>query len=167
MMGLLVFQTSCGILGPERTRLEPGELCSDNPTTAIATFEDSNLLVAVRSSLGLGSIEDLTCNLLPGLTTLSARTAGIVSLVGIQNLTNLTSIELDNNEITNIGPLSGLTALADLTLDGNLDLINLQPLLNNTGLGAGDSVSLTNTGVLCVDVAALQAKGVTVSSNCP
>ena len=147
--------------------LQPSELCSDNPSTAIATFEDGNLMAAVRSNLGLGSLDDLTCSLLRGLTILSASTAGIVSLVGIQNLTGLTFLQLDNNSITDISALSGLTSLTGLFLDDNTDLSNIQPLLDNTGLEAGDNVGLTNTGVSCTDVAALQAKGVTVSSDCP
>ena len=147
--------------------LLPNELCSDNGTSAIATFEDDNLLAVVRSTLGLGSIDDLTCNLLPGLATLGASTAGIESLVGIQNLTNLTSLQLNNNDITALSSLSGLTALANLTLDDNPDLGNIQPLLNNSGLATGDNVSLTNTSVRCVDVVALEAKGVSVTSDCP
>ena len=34
------------------------------------------------------------------------------------------------------------------------------------GLGAGDTVDLRFTSVSCTDVAALQAKGVTVDSGC-
>ena len=72
-----------------------------------------------------------------------------------------------NNDITALSSLSGLTALANLTLDDNPDLGNIQPLLNNSGLATGDNVSLTNTSVLCVDVVALEAKGVSVTSDCP
>jgi len=46
----------------------------------------------------------------------------------------------------------------------NPDLTDIQPLLDNTGLGAGDTVYLQATSVSCTDVAALQAKGVTVQS---
>jgi hypothetical protein len=42
-----------------------------------------------------------------------------------------------------------------------------RPLLDNTGLAAGDIVWLGSTGVSCTDVAALEAKGVTVQSDCP
>jgi hypothetical protein len=40
-------------------------------------------------------------------------------------------------------------------------------LLDNTGLGAGDQVLLGSTNVSCTDVDALQAKGVSVLSDCP
>ena len=46
------------------------------------------------------------------------------------------------------------------------DLSNIQPLLDNTGLGAGDIVYLQSTNVSCTDVAALRAR-VRVQSDCP
>ena len=54
-----------------------------------------------------------------------------------------------------------------LTLTNNPDLTDIQPLLDNTGLGAGDEVLLAGTNVSCLDVALLEAKGVTVASGCP
>ena len=55
----------------------------------------------------------------------------------------------------------------DLDLRNNPNLADIQPLLNNTGLGSGDVVFLENTNVSCPDVAALEAKGVNVMSDCP
>ena len=74
---------------------------------------------------------------------------------------------LDHNTITDISVLSGLTNLETLDLQSNPNLSNIQPLLDNTGLGAGDQVFLANTSVSCTDVAALEAKGVGVTSDCP
>ena len=74
---------------------------------------------------------------------------------------------LSNNSITDISALSGLTSLRELDLSNNPNLTDIQPLLDNTGLGAGDGVTLLSTSVSCTDVAALQAKGVTVGSDCP
>jgi hypothetical protein len=65
------------------------------------------------------------------------------------------------------GPLSGLTSLSELGLENNPNLTDIQPLLDNTGLGAGGTVFLESTSVSCMDVAELQAKGVTVQSDCP
>ncbi len=188
------------------------EPCSDQPDAAIATFEDANLAAAVRTALTVGPQEDLTCGLVSGLTRLDASEAEIESLVGIQNLTSLTYLNLwDNsisdisalggltsltslglrvnsisdisalsgltslwtlylgvNSITDIGALSGLTSLTRyLDLSSNPGLSNIQPLLDNTGLGPGDTVRLTGTNVSCADVTALRAKGVTVISDCP
>jgi Leucine-rich repeat (LRR) protein len=257
-------------------RLGPGELCSDHPDAAIATFEDANLEAAIRAALSVGAQESLTCGLISGLTEFGAPLAGITSLVGIQNLTSLTQLRLFENSITNISALRGLTSLTDLSLGGNsitdisalrgltsltelslggnsitdisalsgltsltvltlagnsitdinvlsgltsltdlslggnsitdisalsgltsltiLDLgynsitdisalsgltnltelwlfnnpnlTDIQPLLGNAGLGAGDSVSLQSTSVSCTDVDALQLKGVNVTSDC-
>ncbi len=85
----------------------------------------------------------------------------------MSGFTSLGVLGLDNNSISDIGPLSGLTSLTLLRSDNNPGLTNIQPLLDNTGLGAGDYVWLRSTNVSCTDVAALQAKGVTVSSDCP
>ena len=259
--------------------LQPSALCSANPGSAIASFEDPNLDAAVRASLGVGAPDDLTCDLLATLTSLSGKGRSIQSLVGAQNLTSLYSATLQENQIsdvaplrelmslgtvnlygnaiTDIGPLSGLVdlvvlelwsnpftdltplegltkleflelwgdptpisnisslsgltslvslyleantiaetdalaglvALRNLDLDsnsvtdidglvgltelsrvylrGNLGLVNIQALLDNTGFGVDDQADLRGTGVPCVDIAALEAKGVNVSSDCP
>ncbi len=217
---------------PSVTVKAPLVLCGDHPDVTIATFEDANLEAAIRAALSLGAQEDLTCGLVSGLTNLTARNAGIESLVGIQNLTGLTRLNLDGNSITDISglsgltsltrlylnhtsitdisslsglmnlerlrlvsnsitdisslsgltsltelhlqgnsisglsPLSGLTSLTGLRLNGNPDLSKIQPLVSNTGLGAGDAVALFNTGASCTDVALLKAKGVRVESYC-
>ncbi len=228
IIGSLLLPLGCG--GP--TGLEPSEFCSDHSDAAIATFEDANLEAASRGALSLVDAQELTCGLVSGLTRLGARFAGITSLVGIQNLTDLTllylgfdsisdigalsgltsltflglysnsisdisalsrltslrGIEIARNSITDIGPLSGLTSLTFLGLYNNsisdisalsgltsltdlslryTSITNIQSLLDNTGLGAGDTVYLQSTNVSCTDVAALQAKGVTVQSDCP
>ena len=146
--------------------LQPSELCSDQPDAAIATFEDASLEARVRAALSVGEQEDLTCGLLSGLTGLTAPQAGIESLVGMQNLTGLTILDLYTNSISDISALSGLTSLTRLDLRNNPNLTDIQPLLDNTGLGAGDLVDLRSTSVSCTDVAALRAKGVTVNSDC-
>ena len=284
MMGLLLLPLGCGILGP-RTLLEPSELCSDHGNSAIATFEDPNLERAIRTRLGVGAQDDLTCGLVSGFRDIGLVDYGITSLVGIQNLTSLMHLELgnnsitdisalseltsltqlflynnsisdisplsgltrlrwltlydnsiidisalggltrldeltlrnnsisdisalsgltslpslflDNNSITDISPLSGLTGLLGLHLRSNLitdisalrgltrlrslglsnnpDLADIQPLLDNPGLGPietafccyPDAVDLSATNVSCTDVAALKAKGVDVTSDCP
>ncbi len=194
--------------------LEPSEFCSDHPDAAIATFEDAELEAEIRAALreSVGAQKDLTCGVISGLTQLDASRGGITSLVGIQNLTGLTILELDDNpwisdlsalsgltslkrlglsgnsisdisalsgltsltflslatnSITDISALSGLTSLSSLYLNSNVNLSNIQPLLDNTGLGTGDRVFLRGANVGCADVAALEAKGVTVDSNCP
>ncbi|NIM47876.1 MAG: leucine-rich repeat domain-containing protein, partial [Gemmatimonadales bacterium] len=85
----------------------------------------------------------------------------------LSGLTSLTYLYLASNSISDISALSGLTSLTYLYLTNNPNLTDIQPLLDNTGLGAGDTVDLQSTSVSCSDVAALEAKGVTVLSDCP
>ena len=146
-----------------RPVLLPGALCSDQPDAAIATFEDANLEAAIRTALSVGVQEDLTCSLVAGLTDLTAQSAGIESPVGIQNLTSLTTLNLRRNAITDISALGGLRSLTDLDLEDNPTLTDIQPLLDNTGLGAGDRIGLGYTSVSCAELAALAARGVTVT----
>ncbi len=146
----------------EAQALQPSERCSGQSDAAIVTFEDANLEAAIRAALSVSAQDDLTCGLVSGLTELSASSAGIVSLVGIQNLTSLTGLNLGNNSITDIGALSGLTSLRRLSLVNNPGLTDVQALLDNTGLGPGDEVRFGSTGVSCGDVAWLAAQGVAV-----
>ena len=86
--------------------------------------------------------------------------------MGVQNLTSLTGLRLHFNSITDISALRGLRGLTFLWLNDNPGLANIQSLLGNTGLGAGDRVLLISTNVSCTNVALLEAKGVEVSSGC-
>ena len=106
-------------LATEQRVLQANDLCGGNLSTAIATFEDVNLEGVVRAALGIESADDLTCALVSGLTTIAAENAGIVSLIGIQNLTSLTFLPIDHNSLIDIVPLSALTSLTNLNLDNN------------------------------------------------
>ena len=85
----------------------------------------------------------------------------------LSELTGLVHLDLGGNFITDIAALTGLTSLSFLHLGGNAGLSNVQPLLDNPGIGPLDDVRLGGTNVSCSDVAALLAKGVIVKSNCP
>jgi len=61
-----------------------------------------------------------------------------------------------------------ITSPMNLFLSSNSDLTNVQPLLDNTELGAGDLAYLQSTSMSCGDAAMLRDKGVTVrSTGCP
>ena len=135
------------------------------------SITDISALSGLTSLLGLlaanNSISDISA--LSGLTSLGTLRLGGNSITDISELSGLTSLRellLDNNSITVISALSGLRRLRDIGLSNNSGLSNIQPLLDNIGLGAGDEVLLTSTNVNCADVAALEAKGVTVTSDC-
>ena len=112
--------------------LQPSELCSDNPGTAIATFADADLEAAIRAALEVDAQQDLTCSLISELMALDARFAGIESLVGIQNLTSLTGFLLSEPSIIDISPLSGLTSLTFLVLGDAIS--DISPLSGLTSL---------------------------------
>ena len=136
-----------------------------------SSITDISALSGLTSLLGLlaanNSISDISA--LSGLTSLGTLRLGGNSITDISELSGLTSLRtllLDNNSVTVISALSGLRRLRDVGLSNNSGLSNIQPLLDNIGLGAGDEVLLTSTNVNCADVAALEAKGVTVTSDC-
>ena len=144
-LAALTTETVGGGNGEVRRVLQPSALCSDQSEDAIATFEDVNLEVRVRSALLISAQDNLTCRLVSELTLLIADARPDVSrsrrdgyafgpgveagseyeyseiegLVGIQNLTSLTRLTLDFNSITDISALSGLTRLTSLTLNDN------------------------------------------------
>ena len=180
----LIFGSMSSGQAQVRPVLRPGELCSEQVGAAVATFEDADLEAAVRAALSVGTQEDLTCGLVSELTALTAENSEIESLVGMQNLTGLTNLELNANSITDISPLSGLanltivglvnnsitdisalrelTNLSALRLQSNPDLRIVQPLLDNPGVGAGDRIGLGGTDVRCADLTVLAANLVNV-----
>ena len=128
----------------------------------------SGLTSLGRLSLAFNSITDISA--LSGLTSLASLYLdhnSISDISALSGLTSLTGLNLNDNAISDISALSGLTTLTILRLHDNTNLADIQPLLDNTGLGVGDQVTLGGTNVTCTDVAALQAKGVSVQSDCP
>jgi hypothetical protein len=113
------------------------ERCSDRGPSAMATFEDEDLEVAVRSALSVGESVDLTCGLVSELDSLVAPEAEIENLNGIQNLTGLERLDLWDNGINDIRQLVGLTSLSSLELGNNVisDVRALAGLTSLTRLG--------------------------------
>ena len=158
-MGLILLLLGWGC---SENPVGPDPVCGGQSGSTIVTFEDANLEAAIRSALSVGPQEGLTCALTSELTVLDAASAEIMSLLGVENLTNLETLSLPFNSITDISALRELTSLEFLNFSFNSDLSDIQPLLDNAGLGAGDLVHLGFTNVSCPDFRALRAKGVTV-----
>jgi hypothetical protein len=118
--------------------LQPDQLCSASPGYARATFEDANLEAAVRDALSADTQGALTCEMLATVERLDASALGIASLVGIQNLPSLWDLDLNKNEITDIGPLAGLSDLWFLNLNFN----SLTDIAAVSGLEGLDNLSL-------------------------
>jgi len=111
----------------------PGPYCAQQPDSAVVGIEDPNLELAIRANLGVSTLLDLTCGMVEGITSLNAANRGIVSIVGIENLTGLTTLQIRANEITDIGPLSDLTGLTFLNLAANR-IHDVEPLRGLTQL---------------------------------
>ena len=123
------------------------------------------LTALTQLSLNDNSIGDISP--LSGLTGLRVLILGgnsITDIGALSGLTSLADLRLQANSIRDISPLSRLTSLTELNLAGNPGVTDFQPLLSNEGLGVGATLDLRFTGARCTNLAALQAKGVSV--NC-
>lgn len=93
---------------------------------------DPNLEAAIRTALNK-PVGDITPSDMASLTTLRAERMGIVNLKGLEFATNLTSLDLDYNQISDLSPISNLTKLQYLYIFEN-KVANLEPLKNLTSL---------------------------------
>ena len=89
----------------------------------------------------------------------------ISDLTPLSGLKNLADLRLDTNNISNITPLSGLTGLKGLRLYNN-KISDISPLVANPGLVNGDGVDVGNNPLSATSldtyIPALKARGVTV-----
>ncbi len=106
---------------------------SVTPAEQPVHFPDANLESAVEEALG---ISDPTPTDMLSLTFLNADSRGIVDLTGLQSATNLTTLLLWDNQISDIWPIAGLTNLTHLFLGNNqiMDISALSGLTNLTSL---------------------------------
>ena len=84
----------------------------------------------------------------------------ITDIRALGRLQNTRVLRLENNAVTDVSALRNLTNLRELGLAHNDALYDIQPLLANTGIGAGDELDLRFTYVTCADMAAFEGKGV-------
>jgi Leucine-rich repeat (LRR) protein len=87
--------------------------------STVVYMPDANLRSAVNAALGRNSMDALDRGDMANLTSLTAVGVGISNLTGMEWAVNLTSANLDNNNITSTAPLAGLTQLTSLQLAGN------------------------------------------------
>ncbi|MBD5470965.1 MAG: hypothetical protein HDR19_07610 [Lachnospiraceae bacterium] len=136
------------------------------------TFPDARLRELIRSRASLGSsATEVTAVQLEKITYLSAQrsdfdTAVITDLTGIELLTELTSLYVQNNEISDTPAIdwSKLTGLKSLNLTGN-ELTKIPDLSKNTSL---TSVNLNENLIPAEEFEAVSAKlpeGVRLSSD--
>ena len=96
--------------------------------TVIVVFPDATLEAVIREAIG-SPTGDIYPSDLQSLTRLTAQESSIASLTGLQYCTNLQEIDLKKNQISDISPL-----------------------LENSGLGTGDKVDLTNNPLRATSV---------------
>ena len=89
---------------------------------------DPALREAVADELELASDEAITTADLHELTSLRARGAGITDVTGLEAAVNLRELDLRDNDIAHVAPLSGLVSLEWLSLRENPRLADLSPL---------------------------------------
>ncbi|EAF9641421.1 hypothetical protein A6I69_13670 [Listeria monocytogenes] len=101
-------------------------------------FPDAALAEVIRNTLGKSSVDDVVTQAeLDTITQVSAQSKGVVDISGVENLTNLTNLDLKYNQISNLSPLENSTTnLTQLNLGYNQisDISPLKNLLNMVGL---------------------------------
>ena len=89
----------------------------------------------------------------------------ISDVSALSGMTSLEKLNLHINNISDVSGLSGLTNLTSLTLYNN-SIVDISPLVTNTGLGSGDRVDVRDNPLSAVSlnthIPALQERGVTV-----
>ena len=90
-------------------------------------FNDKKLENAIRQVARKTLNSRLTLDDLKGITELSLQSQGISDLHGIQNLINLSELDLTDNNIKNAEPLKSLTGIKKLSLSSN-NLENIESL---------------------------------------
>lgn len=152
---VLVILRDTIFVNPDTSETDPG-------TTV--TFGDPNLEAAVRATIGRAAGPLFTSHV-EEVTFFDATKKNIAVLTGIEHLGALTSLTLSDNQITDISPLRQLTHLVSLNLSNN-QIRSIAPLIDNDGLGAGNTVVLLNNPliepVFATQIPALEARGVTI-----
>ena len=87
--------------------------------SAPVTVSDAALHAAIASVLGKSANSNLTASDMLKLTTLTANSANIRELTGLERASNLTTLSLNGNNLSDIAPLAGLSKLTTLSLNNN------------------------------------------------
>ena len=86
----------------------------------------------------------------------------IEDIAPLQRLQALEVLRLENNSITDANAIAGLDQLRELSLARNFSLDDVQALLDNRGIAAGDELDLRFTAVRCSDMDTFANRGVTL-----
>ena len=158
---------------------------SGDPITTADMADFTSLRASGANITDLTGLEHAT-----NLTHLDINDNSISDISPLENLTKLTDLELEHNSISDISPLTGLNNLATLILRDNSisdisplaglnnlewlvlsknSISDISPLVQNTGLGSGDSVHLSenplNFASINTHIPALRRRGVSVRAE--
>ncbi len=101
---------------------------------------DPVLAECIRKGLGVDDVSDITQDIAPSLTYLGCR--GFSDLSGIENFTNIETIDISLSSISSLSPLSSLTKLttAKFSLDQLSDISALENLTDLQSLSISGGV---------------------------
>ena len=96
----------------------------------VVHIPDPNLRAAIAESLGKSPNAPITAEEMEGLRNLDARNRDIHDLTGIQFATNLSLLNIRDNQVSDLSPIAGLIQLRRLELDNDnpIQLSDLSPL---------------------------------------
>ena len=167
MFGLSFGKNQVSDLSPVRNMSQLEQLGGSNNRISDLT-PLAGLETLLRLELYNNDITDL--GPIAGLWTLQTLDVGLNTVPDLSALTeldNLLIIGLEQTTVTDLSPLIDMIYLTTLHLHDNRELSDIQPLLDNPGVGRDDEVKLERTSVSCGDIEMLREKRATVTSNCP
>ena len=139
-----------------RATVVPGDTAAGPPVS----IPDSGLRGRIAAALGKADAEPIGAHELGALVVLDARNAAVADLTGLEHAVNLEGLDLGHNPVADVRPLTSLTALRRLNLDGAAvepwDLAALEGLtalsLRSNGLGDVSALS-SMQGLRVLDLA--------------
>ena len=123
------------------------------------------LIAGSRAARGAYVDSLITADFMSGLSVLWGTALGIGDLTGLETATNLRTVLLGRNSVSDLGALAGLANLDRLDLHDN-GITDLSPLVENPDIGEGDWINLSGNPLseeaLNSQVPALMDRGVDV-----
>ena len=128
LIALLMSGTSCAELGQYDITVNNVTVYEPSAPYTVSGVKDSALTACLTQSL-----LDIDARAATDLAALNCSDAGIKSLTGLEQFTQIQSMKLSSNNIRNLLVIERLTALRQLWLDDN-DVVDPIPVLRVTGL---------------------------------
>jgi internalin A len=137
-----------------------------NDISDVGAFSGLSLLRFLY--LSRNAIDDVTpLGGVASLNTLWLSDNPVSDITALGSLFSVTALHLSTAELTDLGPVSSLTVLSYLDVSDNPGVQSIQPLLDNPGVGLGDTVDPVGTSVPCESIDELAQRAVVVISDCP